>query len=134
SANDTMAGGIIARLRAQGLNGKVPVTGQDASIEGLQNILAGDQCMTVYKNTNLEAETAAKLAIALINGSKAEADALVTGTVPDSETGQDVPSVLATPESITADTVAKVVADGFADKAELCADKFAELCAKYGVK
>jgi D-xylose transport system substrate-binding protein len=134
SANDTMAGGIIARLRAQGLNGKVPVTGQDASIEGLQNILAGDQCMTVYKNTNLEAETAAKLAIALINGSKEEADALVTGTVPDSVTGKDVPSVLATPESITADTVAKVVADGFADKAELCAGDFAKLCTQYGVK
>jgi D-xylose transport system substrate-binding protein len=47
SANDTMAGGIIARLKANNLNGKVPVTGQDASKEGLQAILAGDQCMTV---------------------------------------------------------------------------------------
>ena len=134
SANDTMAGGIIARLRPQGLNGKVPVTGQDASIEGLQNILKGDQCMTVYKNTNLEAETAAKLAIALIAGSKDDADALVTGTVPDTVTGEDVPSVLATPESITADTVAKVVSDGFADPAELCAGEFAKLCDEYGVK
>ena len=56
SANDTMAGGIVARLKANGLAGKVPVTGQDASVEGLQRVLAGTQCMTVYKDTNLEAE------------------------------------------------------------------------------
>jgi D-xylose transport system substrate-binding protein len=53
SANDTMAGGVIARLAANNLDGKVPVTGQDASVEGLQRILAGTQCMTVYKNTEL---------------------------------------------------------------------------------
>ena len=67
-ANDTMAGGIIARLKSSGRNGEVPVTGQDASVEGLQNILAGDQCMTVYKNVALEAKTASDLAIALIKG------------------------------------------------------------------
>ena len=63
-----MAGGIIARLKANGLNGKVPVTGQDASVEGLQAILAGDQCMTVYKAIKKEADAAAELAISLING------------------------------------------------------------------
>ena len=60
SANDTMAGGIIARLEPNGLAGKVPVTGQDASVEGLQRILAGTQCMTVYKNTDLEAKAASR--------------------------------------------------------------------------
>ncbi len=104
SANDTMAGGIIARLSANGLAGKVPVTGQDASIEGLQNMLAGTQCMTVYKNTNLEADLASKLAIAVIKGDKAAADALATRTVPDTETSQDVTSALATPEAITTTT------------------------------
>ncbi len=58
SANDTMAGGIIARLTQDGVAGKVPVTGQDASVGGLQQVLAGNQCMTVYKNTNLEAQAA----------------------------------------------------------------------------
>ncbi len=71
SANDTMAGGIIARLKANGLAGKVPITGQDASVGGLQQILAGNQCMTVYKNTDLEAALASKLAIDIINGDKA---------------------------------------------------------------
>ena len=73
SANDTMAGGIIARLKANGLAGKVPVTGQDASVEGLQRVLAGTQCMTVYKNTALEAKAASDLAIALIDQDEAAA-------------------------------------------------------------
>ena len=100
SANDTMAGGIIARLKANGLAGKVPITGQDASIEGLQQILAGNQCMTVYKNTDLEAGLASKLAIDLINGDTAAADALATGSVQDPVTKQNVKSALATPEAI----------------------------------
>ena len=58
--------------------------------------------MTVYKNTNLEADAASKLAIALIKGDKAAADALATGTVKDTETGKDVPSALATPVAIYA--------------------------------
>ncbi len=97
SANDTMAGGIVARLKANGLDGKVPVTGQDASVEGLQRILAGTQCMTVYKDTNVEAKAASDLAIALIKGDQAKADSLATGSVKDTVTGKDVPSVLATP-------------------------------------
>ncbi len=133
SANDTMAGGIIARLRANSVNGQVPVTGQDASIEGMQNILSGDQCMTVYKNTNVEADLVSKLAIALINGDKDEADSLVTGSVPDSETGEDVPSALAEPETITLENISTPVDDGFADAAELCAGDFAQPCEKNGI-
>ena len=134
SANDTMAGGIVARLKANGLDGKVPVTGQDASVEGLQRVLAGTQCMTVYKDTNLEAKAASDLAIALINGDNAGADALVTGTVDDTVTGEAVPSVLATPESIFADQVKDVVADGFQSASDICTPDFAKACEKYGVQ
>lgn len=134
SANDTMAGGIVARLRANGLDGKVPVTGQDASVEGLQRVLAGTQCMTVYKDTNLEAEAASALAIALIQGDQGAADALVTGTVTDSETGEEVPSVLATPESIFTANVKDVIADGFQPKEDVCTGRFEKLCADNGVE
>ena len=134
SANDTMAGGIVARLAANGLAGKVPVTGQDASVEGLQRVLAGTQCMTVYKDTNLEAKAASDLAIALINGDTEAADAMVTGTVEDTVSGTDVPSVLATPESIFAEDVKKVIADGFQPKEDVCTGQFAQLCQKYGVE
>ena len=134
SANDTMAGGIVARLKANGLAGKVPVTGQDASVEGLQRVLDGTQCMTVYKNTNTEADVAAKLAIALIQGDSAAADALATGEVEDTQTGEMVPSALATPESISdAAGVKKVIDDGFQPAADVCTGAFKKLCADAGI-
>jgi D-xylose transport system substrate-binding protein len=134
AANDTMAGGIIARLSANGLAGKVPVTGQDAIDEGLQRILAGTQCMTVYKNTYLEAKAASDLAIALIKGDKSKADSMATSTQKDSVTGKDVPSVLIPPEAIYQDSVKKVIADGYTTKAKVCTGQYAALCTKYGVQ
>ncbi|MGI8435130.1 MAG: sugar ABC transporter substrate-binding protein [Nocardioidaceae bacterium] len=134
SANDTMAGGIVAVLAKNNLDDKVPVTGQDASVEGLQRLLAGTQCMTVYKNVALEAKAASDLAIALITGDTAAADALATGSVMDTETNQEVKSALATPEAIYQDTVTKVIADGFQTKEDVCTSKFADLCTKYGVE
>src|SRR5690606_5993621 len=47
AANDGLGNAVISILKKQKLNGKIPVTGQDATVQGLQNILAGDQCMTV---------------------------------------------------------------------------------------
>jgi D-xylose transport system substrate-binding protein len=132
SANDTMAGGIIARMKDNGTAGTVPVTGQDASVEGLQNVLAGNQCGTVYKNTDLEAKAASDLAIALITGGDAES--LVTGTVPDTETGEDVPSSLAVPVWITADTVQTVIDDGYQTAADICVDEYAKACEENGIK
>lgn len=132
SANDTMAGGIIARMKDNGTAGTVPVTGQDASIEGLQNVLAGYQCGTVYKNTDLEAKAASDLAIALINGE--DASSLATGSVQDTETGEDVPSSLAIPVWVTADTVQSVIDDGFASAADICVDEFAKACEEAGIQ
>lgn len=132
SANDTMATGIIARLAANGLNGEVPVTGQDASIAGLQAILAGDQCMTVYKAIKVEADAAAELAIALINGE--DPTALATGSVEDTELMVDVPSVLATPQAIYRDNVKDVIDDGFWTAADICTGDYADACAELGIE
>ena len=131
SANDTMAGGIIARLKANGLNGKVPVTGQDASKEGLQAILAGDQCMTVYKAIKKEADAAAELAIALIKGE--DASSLATGTVKDTELDKDVPSVLETPQAIYKENVKDVIDDGFWKAEEICTAEFQAACTDAGI-
>ena len=133
SANDTMAGGIIARLAANNLAGKVPVTGQDASIEGLQRILAGTQCMTVYKNTNLEADLASKLAIDVIKGDKAGADELAAATVADTQLGKDIKSALATPEAIYKDGVKKVIDEGFQKASDVCTGEYAKACADAGI-
>ena len=133
SANDTMAGGIIARLKANGLAGKVPITGQDASVAGLQSILAGTQCMTVYKNTALEADLASKLAIDVINGDKSAADALASGSVEDPTTHQQVPSALANPEAIFKDNIKKPFDDGFAKASDVCTGPYAKLCTQAGI-
>jgi D-xylose transport system substrate-binding protein len=90
--------------------------------------------MTVYKNTDLEADAASRLAIALAQGDREAADALVNGTVPDTETGEDVPSVLADPESIFPENVKDVIADGFQSAADVCTGEFAAACQKYGVE
>ena len=131
SANDTMAGGIIARMKANGTAGQVPITGQDASTEGLQNILQGYQCGTVYKNTDLEAKAASDLAIALIKGE--DTSSMVTGSVKDTESGKDVPSALATPVWITMDNIKQPFDDGFAKASDVCTGKIADLCTKAGI-
>jgi D-xylose transport system substrate-binding protein len=132
SANDTMAQGIIGRLKANGLTGKVPVTGQDASKEGLQAVLKGDQCMTVYKAIKKEADAAAQLAAALIQGK--DASSIATGKVQDTVLKKDVPSALQTPQAIFKATVKDVIADGFWKASDICTGDFAALCSATGVK
>ena len=63
-----MGDGVITAMQAEGVAGKIPFTGQDAQDSGLARILLGQQCMTVFKDTALEAALASKLAIALIKG------------------------------------------------------------------
>jgi len=131
SANDTMAGGIIARLKANNLAGKVPVTGQDASVAGLQAILAGDQCMTVYKAVKKEADAASKLAIALIKGE--DAASLASGSVKDTVLNKDVPSALETPVSITKENVKTVIDDGYQKATDVCTAEYTEACKTAGI-
>jgi D-xylose transport system substrate-binding protein len=129
AANDGLGNAAIAVLKRNGLNGKVPVTGQDATVQGLQNILAGDQCMTVYKAIKAEADAASALAISLAKG-----ETVNTGqTVKDPESGKDVPAKLLKPISITKANVKAVVDDGFVTKAELCTAAYAAACTAAGI-
>ncbi|RCG30534.1 sugar ABC transporter substrate-binding protein [Sphaerisporangium album] len=130
AANDNLGNAAITVLKKQKLNGKVPVTGQDAGVQGLQNILAGDQCMTVYKAVKKEADAASQLAIALAKGEKPT----VSGVTKDTQTNQDVPSVLLDPQAITFDNVKDVVTDGFVTKEELCTGEFAAKCTEAGIQ
>nr|WP_296065505.1 substrate-binding domain-containing protein [uncultured Actinoplanes sp.] len=130
AANDGLGNAVISVLKKNKLNGQVPVTGQDATVQGLQNVLAGDQCMTVYKAIKKEADAASELAIALAKNQK---PTTATGTVKDPESGKDVPSVLLTPQSITKANVKDVIADGFVTKAEVCTAAFTKACADAGI-
>src|SRR3954447_4042897 len=131
SANDTMAGGIIARLAANGLAGKVPVTGQDASVPGMQAILAGQQCMTVYKAVKKEVDAASSLAIALIKNQ--DTSSIVNGSVKDTVLNKDVPSALQTPVSIFKANVKDVIDDGFQKASDFCTAQFASACKTAGI-
>ena len=134
TANDGMAGSVVAVLKRQGESGKIPTTGQDATDEGLQRVLLGTQCMTVYKAIKQEADAASKLAIALAKGDTASADSLATGKVTDTETKQDVKSVLLQPTAITEENVKDVVADGFTTADKLCTTSaLKKACSENGV-
>ncbi|MER7439723.1 sugar ABC transporter substrate-binding protein [Micromonospora avicenniae] len=129
AANDGLGNAAISILKKNGLNGRVPVTGQDATPEGLQNILAGDQCMTVYKAVKQEAKAASDLAIGLAKGERKE-----TGqTVKDPEGGRDVPSVLLNPKAISKENVKDVIDDGYVTKDEVCTEAYAKLCTEAGI-
>ena len=118
AANDGIGGAAIGILKSKKL--KVPVTGQDASIQGLQYILTGDQCMTVFKDVSKEADAASKLAIALAQGDTAAAAALATGTLHDPTAKRDIPSLLLVPEAITKANIKDVVTAGAVTATDLC--------------
>ena len=127
AANDGLGNAAISILKKNGVNGKVPVTGQDATVQGLQNILAGDQCMTVYKAVKKEAQGLADLAIGLIKGE----DVKVDGSVMDGD--REVPAMLLEPQAIFKDSVKDVVNDGFVTKEDLCTGEYADLCTEAGI-
>ena len=130
SANDGLGGAVVAVLAKNGLAGKVPVTGQDATDEGLTRVLEGTQCVTVYKAITKEAAAAAAAAIALANG---QAPA-TNGTVKDSVSGMDVPSVLLTPQPIFKDNVKDVITDGFTTADKICTTAAAKAeCVKQAI-
>ena len=134
SANDGLGGAVVSVLDRNGVAGKIPTTGQDATDEGLQRVLLGTQCNTVYKAVKKEADAAAELAIALLSGDEGAADALATGSVTDTESGEEVPSVLLEPQVIFADNVKDVIADGYTTAAKVCTTPELEAaCAENGV-
>lgn len=133
AANDGLAGAIITVLKKNGLNGKVPVTGQDATADGLRAILRGDQYMTVFKPIQDEADAAAKLAAALVKGDKAGADALATAVSKDTKGNRDVKSVLLTPHLVTKAEVKQVVDQGYIKASELCSGDVSAACGQLGI-
>ncbi|WP_439664460.1 sugar ABC transporter substrate-binding protein [Lentzea sp. HUAS TT2] len=134
AANDGLAGAVITVLKKVGLNGKVPVTGQDATPDGLQAVLLKDQYMTVFKPIKEEAEAAAKLAGLLAKGDTAGADKLASGVTKDSKANRDVKSVLLTSQLITRDKVKVVVDAGFVKASEVCVAATQAACTELGIK
>jgi D-xylose transport system substrate-binding protein len=122
SANDGLGNAVVQALKAHKLPA-IPVTGQDATAQGVQNILAGDQCMTVYKAVPKEAAAAAKLAISLIKGGKPVG---INGSTSNGK--RKVPSVLLSPQSITKSNYKILFTQGYLKKSDVCNGAYAKLC------
>jgi D-xylose transport system substrate-binding protein len=128
AANDGLANAAISALKARRLP-QIPITGQDATLQGIQNIVTGDQCMTVYKPIQQEVDAAAKLATALAKGQTP------TGVTSSTDNGsKKVPSILLKPISVTKANVKTYFGRAdFPTQAQVCAGKVAAACTKAGV-
>ncbi len=134
SANDGLGNSVISVLKAQNIPPKtIPTTGQDATLQGMQNILQGYQCMSVYKPIYLEAQAAVALAL-YVRAGVTPPSGLVNGTTQDTTAKVAVPSILLTPVSVNASNMAKtVIRDKFISATELCAAVGASVCSQYGI-
>ncbi|MGW4378347.1 sugar ABC transporter substrate-binding protein [Kitasatospora sp. NPDC004531] len=124
SANDGMAGAIIDELRKAGRT-DVPIGGQDASLEAVRRILAGEQAYTIYKPYQPEAEAAANMAVYLVKGIDITSVAAAT----TESGGNQIPSMLLSPVVVTKAKVAEtIVAAGLYKAEEICTPQYAQAC------
>lgn len=124
AANDGTAGGAIAALKAAGVNPLPPVTGNDATIAALQLILAGDQYNTISKPSEVVAEAAAKVAVALVNGQTPEAKTTL----------YDTPAELFVPAVVTKENIkAEIFDKGIQTYDQVCTGEYAAACDAAGI-
>jgi len=124
AANDGVASGAIAALRAAGTSPMPVVTGQDAELSALQRIVRGDQYMTVYKAIKPQAELAAEIAVDLLHGRPVTSPLEIDGT----------PATLLDPVTVTVDDIlGTVVADGFWTIDDICTADYRAACVSAGL-
>jgi D-xylose transport system substrate-binding protein len=121
AANDGLAGSVVSALMSRRLK-PIPLSGQDATPQGVQNILAGFQTMTVYKAVRTEANAAAKVAIAVLKHQKVKANGATNNG------DRMVPSVLLKPVSITKKNYTLLFSDGFLRRNQVCIGQFKKFC------
>jgi D-xylose transport system substrate-binding protein len=121
AANDNLAGAVVTALKARKLK-PIPLTGQDATPQGVQFILAGWQSGTVYKAVRAEANAAAKVAISILKGKKVVTNGKVNNKV------RDVPSVLLKPVWITKKNYKLLFKDGFLKRSQVCVGIYKKFC------
>jgi D-xylose transport system substrate-binding protein len=122
AANDGLGNAVVSALKARHLK-PIPVTGQDATAQGIQNIISGWQCITVYKPVRVEANAAAALAISLIKGGKPVG---VNSAVSDGV--RKVPSALETPIAVTKANWSYPIKDGYLKRSDVCSGAYAKYC------
>ena len=133
SANDGMAGGIIASMKGAGIDPKTkPVTGGDSEAAAIQRILIGEQLSTIYLAIKQQAETSAQLAVDAAHG-KMDPSGLAKDKVDNG--AKQVDSVLLDPIAVTIDNIQDtVIKDGFLTVDEICTGKYADACKEAGIQ
>ncbi|WP_371499769.1 substrate-binding domain-containing protein [Kitasatospora sp. NBC_00374] len=130
SANDGMAAAIITQLKGAGIT--VPVGGQDAGLDAIQRLVSGDQAYTIYKAYRPLADSAAELAVDLLQGKDIKS---VASASIDSDTDKAIPAKLLEPKVVTkANIQDTVIADGLYKAADICTGDYAAACATAGLK
>lgn len=134
AANDGIAGAVIDVFKAAGVSKVPPVTGQDSELIAVQRIIKGDQYMSVYKSYPQEANAAAEMAVARVQGRTIEFDALTRDKV-SSPTNKDVPSQLVPVVALTKENIENtVVQDGIYAVDKICTTPYKALCSSLGIK
>ena len=121
AANDNIAGAVVATLKAKGLK-PIALSGQDATVQGVQNIISGWQTMTVYKYVPNEANAAAAAAVALFKGKKPPANT----TRPNGSKKQ--PTFVIPVTAITKANYTRLFRDGFLKRSQVCSGEFRKFC------
>jgi D-xylose transport system substrate-binding protein len=121
AANDGLANAVVSALKAQKLK-PIPLSGQDATPAGVQNILSGWQSMTVYKAVPKEAAAAAAAAIAILKGKPLK----TTGTVPNGKKKEK--AILIPPTAITKSNYKVLFTDKFLKRSDVCVGEFKQFC------
>jgi D-xylose transport system substrate-binding protein len=121
AANDGLANAVVVALKAHGLK-SIPLSGQDATPQGIQNIISGWQTMTVWKDTRVLAKAAAKSAIQLLKGQTLT----TTGTVKNGAKRE--PAFIIPPVSVTKANWRKMYTSGFLKKSEICNGSYTKYC------
>lgn len=131
AANDAIAAGVISAFKKAGVKDLPPITGQDADLEAVRRIVEGEQYMTVYKPFEKEAAAAAAMAVAAGRG---EGAGDVATTTTDSPTTEDIPSILLTPNLVTADNLRQTLVNaGVYTIAEICTPQLRSACDDIGL-
>jgi len=133
AANDGTAGGAIAAMKSAGMDPKtIATTGQDSEIAAIQRILTGEQYMTIYLAIKKQAESAAQLAVDMIQGKQPDSS-LVNAKVNNG--AADIPSVMLDPTPVTKDNIKDtIIADNFHSAADICTGDFKSACADAGIQ
>jgi D-xylose transport system substrate-binding protein len=122
AANDGIANAVVVDLQQHHLN-PIPLSGQDATTQGVQNIISGWQTMTVWKDVRILATKTAEAAVKIVKGQAPP----TTGTIATKGRSKE-PAYLLAPKAITKANWKQLITSGWFKKSDICNGKYTQYC------